>query len=236
MPTPRTTRKRLPGSDRKRAILEAVLPVFAAKGVDGARSRELAQAAGVSEALLYKHFPSKEALYRALGSHHMGDRELHPGFDRIAAMPPSTARLVLTIQFLVAHVLDRADDAFPRLMTHSLLGDGRFARTVLRSVRAELEDFFAESLAAAAAAGDLLEDRAAGALDFWLVQQLAYGARMFSLAGPAVVPHGRRREAVIDETVRFTLRGIGLRPEAIRHHYDPRAWRRLRAAGARPAR
>ena len=40
--------------------------VFAAKGFDGTTTRELADAAGVSEALLFKHFPNKEALFSAM--------------------------------------------------------------------------------------------------------------------------------------------------------------------------
>ena len=54
---------RLSGKARKLAILADVRPVLAAKGLRGTTSRELAEAAGVSEALLFRHFPSKEDLY-----------------------------------------------------------------------------------------------------------------------------------------------------------------------------
>ena len=57
---------RLSGGERRQAIADAVRGVFADKGFDGTTTRELAKAAGVSEALLYKHFPSKESLYAAL--------------------------------------------------------------------------------------------------------------------------------------------------------------------------
>ena len=57
---------RLSAEARKEAIVEAVQDVFAEKGFDGTTTRELAKAAGVSEALLYKHFPSKESLYAAM--------------------------------------------------------------------------------------------------------------------------------------------------------------------------
>src|SRR3972149_4316194 len=60
------TSSRLSSEDRREAIVEAVKGVFAEKGFDGTTTRELANAAGVSEALLYKHFPSKESLYAAL--------------------------------------------------------------------------------------------------------------------------------------------------------------------------
>ncbi len=145
-------------------------------------------------------------------------------------MPPGTARLVLSIQFTIAHVLDRSSDVFPRLMARSLLGDGDFARAVLRGVRAELQGFFAESIEAASRAGDLVErpETGGGSLDFWLVQQLAFAVRMFALPDAVVVPHRQRRDLVLDQAVRFALRGVGLTPAAIHQHYDPSAWPRLR--------
>jgi len=57
---------RLSAEERRQAIADAVRDVFADKGFDGTTTRELAKAAGVSEALLYKHFPSKESLYAAM--------------------------------------------------------------------------------------------------------------------------------------------------------------------------
>lgn len=50
---------------KKGALLKASLELFAAKGYDGVSVRDIAKAAGVSEAALYKHFDGKEdmALY-----------------------------------------------------------------------------------------------------------------------------------------------------------------------------
>lgn len=50
---------------KKEDILKASLALFAAKGYDAVSVRDIAKAAGVSEAALYKHFKSKEdmALY-----------------------------------------------------------------------------------------------------------------------------------------------------------------------------
>ena len=55
------TTPKLSGEERRAAIIKAVRQVFAEKGFDGTTTRELADAAGVSEALLFKHFPPQRS-------------------------------------------------------------------------------------------------------------------------------------------------------------------------------
>src|SRR6266545_2943038 len=57
---------RLPASDRRRQLLEIALDFFSRKGFEGTTTREIAAAAGVTEAIIFRHFPSKQALYTAV--------------------------------------------------------------------------------------------------------------------------------------------------------------------------
>lgn len=57
---------RLTASDRRQQILEAASGLFARKGYEGATTREIAEEAGINEALLFRHFPTKENLYWTL--------------------------------------------------------------------------------------------------------------------------------------------------------------------------
>jgi AcrR family transcriptional regulator len=57
---------RLPAAERRARILASATPVFARRGFEGTTTRDLARAAGVSEPILYRHFPSKEALFDAV--------------------------------------------------------------------------------------------------------------------------------------------------------------------------
>jgi AcrR family transcriptional regulator len=54
-------------------IREAALTLFAAKGIDGATIRDIAQAAGVSSGLLRHHFGSKEGLRDACDDYVMAE-------------------------------------------------------------------------------------------------------------------------------------------------------------------
>src|SRR5260370_3058520 len=57
---------RLPASDRRRQLLETALDLFSRKGFEGTTTKEIAAAAGVTEAIIFRHFPNKQALYKAV--------------------------------------------------------------------------------------------------------------------------------------------------------------------------
>jgi AcrR family transcriptional regulator len=69
-PETRPPRKRLSAEDRRAAILDAALEVFSRRGYNGASIDEIAQAAGISKALIYEHFPSKKDLHVSLLERH----------------------------------------------------------------------------------------------------------------------------------------------------------------------
>ncbi|UVT15341.1 MAG: TetR/AcrR family transcriptional regulator [Nitrospira sp.] len=57
---------RTSGHERQASLISAAAALFAANGFTGTTTKEIAKAAGVSEALLFKHFPTKHALYTAI--------------------------------------------------------------------------------------------------------------------------------------------------------------------------
>ena len=57
---------RLKGEERRRVIIEAALTLFSRKGFQGTTTKEIAEAAGCSEATLFKHFATKDELYAAI--------------------------------------------------------------------------------------------------------------------------------------------------------------------------
>jgi TetR/AcrR family transcriptional regulator len=52
--------------DRRQQLLETALDFFSRKGFEGATTKEIAAAAGVTEAIIFRHFPNKQALYKAV--------------------------------------------------------------------------------------------------------------------------------------------------------------------------
>ncbi len=67
---PRTATLRLPASDRRLQLVETALDFFSRKGYGGTTTKEIAAAAGVTEAIIFRHFPTKHDLYNAVIDHH----------------------------------------------------------------------------------------------------------------------------------------------------------------------
>ena len=54
------------GERRCRALLEAALDAFSRRGYEGATTKSIAEATGATEAVLFRHFPTKRALFLAV--------------------------------------------------------------------------------------------------------------------------------------------------------------------------
>jgi len=217
---------RLDSEARRKAIVDAALPLFARKGFGATTTKQIAEAAGISEALLFKHFPTKDALYRdMLRSGCSAD----PALARLATRAPSTRTLIEITHLMVHHIAVGAFgspaecEARARLVVGSFLEDGEFARLVFEAVGAALGPSFAASVAAAERAGDLVPLAIAPINRLWFAQHVAATVAHARLPGRPVVPYDGGTEEVIGQAVRFILRGIGLTDAAIAAQYDPDA-------------
>ena len=105
---PHSARKRLTAEERRQGLLDAALEVFARRGFNGASIDEIAQAAGVSKALIYEHFPSKRDLHVSLL-----DRHIQEIFERLAAAAatsdPGEVRLRAGVDAFLEFVETRRD-------------------------------------------------------------------------------------------------------------------------------
>jgi len=111
---------RLTGEERREKILATSLSLFAKKGFAATKTKDLARAAGVSEALVFKLFPDKESLYRALIVRRIADAEsLLPVAD-VAASRESPERFFRRIATFMFDRIE-ADPSFMRLFLFAAL-------------------------------------------------------------------------------------------------------------------
>jgi len=220
------TVSKLSAEERRAAIITAVRKVFAEKGFHGTTTRALADAAGVSEALLFKHFPTKEALFAAMQQSCCSGPDAGR-FERIAALEPSASTLVLMVHFLVSLIVGdgKAEDqaVFNRLTLRSLAEDGEFARLQLGRVGSCWTPKVEECVRAAVAAGDAVAGPVRPNLGGWFTHHLACMVNLCRLPDDPVVDYRVGRDRLVEQVAWFALRGLGLKDEAIRRYYNPKA-------------
>jgi AcrR family transcriptional regulator len=215
---------KLSSEARRSAIIGAVRQVFAEKGFHGTTTRELARAAGVSEALLFKHFPNKEALFAAMMMACCSQEDIER-FERLRELEPSSKTLVLMVHNLVSFFLDRTGDLNPelaiqdRMLLRSLAEDGEFARTVYAKVSSSWLPGIMACLKAAGVAGDTVQTPIKPDVAGWFLHSLPLIIHMLLLPVNPIVNFRVRNKALAEQAVWFLLRGAGLKDSVIARLY-----------------
>src|SRR5215475_7826816 len=113
---------RMAGEERRLQILAVAVRLFSQKGFRGTTTKEIAQAAGVSEAMVFRHFATKEELYAAILDHKAcsGDR-FEPEEMAADGIQRKDDRAVFESLALGALNHHEKDPEFQRLLLHSAL-------------------------------------------------------------------------------------------------------------------
>lgn len=112
---PTSARQLLPRPERQASILRAAATAFAGAGFAATSMEEVAAAAGVTKLIVYRHFPSKEALYRAVLTQVAA--RLHEEFVAGSQQPEHERRGFATRALLTA--ARENPDGFRLLLVHA---------------------------------------------------------------------------------------------------------------------
>ncbi len=97
--------------NRKQALVDAAIKLFAANGFDATSTASIAQYAGVTEPLIHYHFKSKDGLFT-----HVLEGTFTEYFDRFDALPENTGtefdKFVNLIRFHFRFAEDFPDQTF----------------------------------------------------------------------------------------------------------------------------
>ncbi|HVB36634.1 MAG TPA: TetR/AcrR family transcriptional regulator [Candidatus Acidoferrales bacterium] len=122
-------RKKNDNPEARRRILDAAERIFAARGLAGARTEEIARAARVNKAMLYYYFESKEQLYRAVFDNLFGQA----GQMIESEMPAEAAPRQAILAFVEGYFKFRIENPnYARLMQHMMLENPEQFRWVAR--------------------------------------------------------------------------------------------------------
>jgi TetR/AcrR family transcriptional regulator len=163
-------------------ILEAAIVEFSENGLAGARTEQIAEAAGVNKALLYYYFQGKDALYAA-ALEKVAERVVSSGLAVLDSKCSAGERLV---HFALNH-FDRihSQRAFQSLMQQELMRLQRgeenaltpLVERVFRPMLGRVKELLAEGMRS----GELIR------VDEWQMMYAAMGANVFYfLSGPVM--------------------------------------------------
>lgn len=112
----------MPGDERRQQILETAVRLFSENGFRGTTTKQIAAAAGISEAMVFRHFSNKEELYAAIlevkaCKHNFGD-PLEAVCDAISKRNDWEVFHGMALRALAKH---KEDEDFIRLLFFSAL-------------------------------------------------------------------------------------------------------------------
>src|SRR5437588_2663508 len=140
---------RMAGEERHLQILRVAMRLFSQHGFRGTTTKEIALAAGVSEAMVFRHFATKEELYSAILDHkacvHETMDPLHVVAKAVAAKDDVAVFEGLALEALNQH---DCDPEFHRLLLHSALEEHelahmfweKFVKHVYRTLRSYIRE------------------------------------------------------------------------------------------------
>ncbi|HWV96332.1 MAG TPA: TetR/AcrR family transcriptional regulator [Xanthobacteraceae bacterium] len=207
---------------RRELILSAAKRCFARTGFAGTTTKSIAAAASISEGLLFKHFPTKSALYAAILTEAC---EADPKLVALLGLAPSTETLVVLIRGMVGHFLqvseapDEEEAQRLRLLVTSQLDDGEFARVLYEKIGDLIGPVFTASLRRAVETGEASDVGLRPINLFWFAHHMVLQLVLTRLPTTDCLSYGEAAQ-VERQVCEFILRGIGLKEEAIARHLD----------------
>src|SRR3954463_7191974 len=223
---------------RRGLILSAAKRGFAPHGFAGNTTKSVAAAASISEGLLFKHFPTKAALYAEILAE---ECEADPALHELLGLEPSTETLVVLVRGMVGHFLsvpdapDQEEAQRLRLMVSSHLDDGEFARLLFEKVGALIGPVFTRSLERAVTAGDAARVGREPLNLFWFAHHTVLMAALARLPSVPCLDYANAPD-VERQICEFILRGIGLNEAGIAFYLDrqlsPKPTQAITAEGA----
>jgi len=126
---------RMAAEDRRQQILEVAVKLFSQKGFRGTTTKEIALAAGVNEAIIFRHFTTKSDLYAAIIDGKAGSANVKAVQNAIKEAVDSGGDDRKLFESVAFHLLEfhEHDDTAMRLLLYSALEGHELAEMIFRN-------------------------------------------------------------------------------------------------------
>src|SRR5262245_10897162 len=122
------TRRRMSREDRRHQLIRVAVKFFSEFGFQGASTKSIAEAAGVTEAIIYRHFATKEELYSAILDYKLQQSGTQEWIDELHQLAEANKDEEL-FRSVARKVLDayEKDPDFQRLMFRAAIENHDFS-------------------------------------------------------------------------------------------------------------
>src|SRR3989475_11275805 len=138
-----TAQVRYSAADRREQILEAATQLFARQGFQGTTTKQISEQTGVTEALIFRHFASKDELYWAVIERKI--KAAAPGEHMRERLGAGGSDLEV-LSGVATQILERRakDQTLSRLLLYSALENHRLSHRLFRTYVAECYEVLAD--------------------------------------------------------------------------------------------
>jgi AcrR family transcriptional regulator len=198
--------KRLKAAERRATILAAAKILFADKGYHGVSVDEIARRLGVSPAVLYQHFPSKEALYEEVLDTLSGSRESY--IEAVLQGPTDFASVLRRICHIYVESIARDPD-YLKMEMHSALEGGAAANRFFEVRWKSIVDFIEYSLRELSQQGIIegVNERVASLMFQGMLREALYAKTILQQERY----HQLSLEKIIENLIALFLNSVGYR-------------------------
>ncbi len=217
------SRKRLSAADRRATILAGARRAFALHGLK-ASSLQIAAEAQISDALIFRHFPNKDALHRAVL------RNLIEEQDQIYAQVGLTLAgaegLMVMLEAYFRACLEPEPDHVERvrILAANLASEGDYAKLAYRRAVRVSRPALAQAIAEARAAGHLTGAEVAVENIVMFLEHLGSTVTLATAGkGGDVGAYAGGTDKRLADLVRFAGRGLGLKDEVLNEYLESHA-------------
>jgi TetR/AcrR family transcriptional regulator len=202
---------RMTKEERRRQLIEVAIELFSRKGFGGTTTKEIAAAAGVNEAMIFRHFATKQDFYKAILDYKCALPLARDWMAEVQAFMDANDDEGL-FRFLIAQIIafNREETKFARLLIHAALEGHELAlmhhNELAMPVGARFKQYIARRQREGAIRGSephFVMLALAGISQYYATQKYLYQQGNFS----------GDDERVTDELLRIILDGVLVTPE-----------------------
>ena len=198
---PRAPRRRAPTADRRREIVDALLELLGEGAPEGVSTPAISRRLGISQAAIFKHFESKQAIWTAVMDR-IGDL-ISPALANAQRGQASPHDRVCKIAQAYVSVVETTPAMLAILFHPEVLVCDADARADLVERFSRLETVFRDAASAAIATGEYRKDASPEQISLFLVTLLQGALLRWTLAD-----RGFNLGQAVDQAIRLSAAGF----------------------------